>query len=331
MPKSVVVPLQCSRLAECMTPIDCYICGATNGIAAEFCSYCAAPMVLAHQASNPRTTPQMIVVLGAPGAGKTTYLGMLMDMLSRQTGRLQVLARGAFSITLQQTTVAWLARCRFPEPTPKEPQQWNWVYCQVRRPHKHQPLELVVPDMSGSALMEEMDHPRSYPVIRALLRKAAGAMLLVDLEELRQHSRRHEFFAMKLLSYLSDLDDRPPNKKFDKPVVVVLTKADRWPACSDDPEGFVRQHAGGFWQLCSQRLRQHTFFTAAVAGGSVGRMLPSGERVEIPLRIEPRGIVEPLQWLLRKVRRRRWSLLGSRNGRDASGNPQRTNWAFPVF
>ena len=54
----------------------------------------------------------MIAVFGASGVGKTVYLGMLMDMLSRQTERLQLLARGAFSITLQQTTVAALSRVR---------------------------------------------------------------------------------------------------------------------------------------------------------------------------------------------------------------------------
>ncbi len=329
MPKGVIVPLESTRLTECITPIDCYICGSTNSVAAEFCSYCAAPMALAHQAGNPKTKPHMLAILGAPGAGKTTYLGMLMDMLSRQTSRLQMLARGAFSITLQQTTVAWLARCRFPDPTPEEPQEWNWVYCQVRLPRRRQPLELVVPDISGSALVQEMDHPRSYPVIRAFLRKSAAAMILLDVDQLRQQNRRHEFFAMKLLSYLTDLDDRPARKRFDKPVVTVLAKADCCPSCNNDPEGFVRQHATGFWQLCSQRLQQHTYFVTAVAGGSVARRLSSGETMQVPLRIEPKGVIEPLQWLLRKIARRRWGLFGRR--KDPTEDQQRTNWAFPVF
>ncbi len=48
------------------------------------------------------------------GVGKTVYLGMLMDMLSRQKERMQMLARGAFSINLQQFTTTALARGEFP-------------------------------------------------------------------------------------------------------------------------------------------------------------------------------------------------------------------------
>ena len=75
----------------------------------------------------------MIAAIGPSGAGKTVYLGMLTDMLSRQDDDLQLLARGAFSIKLQQHTMAALARCEFPHKTPNEPDRWNWVHCQVLR------------------------------------------------------------------------------------------------------------------------------------------------------------------------------------------------------
>ena len=53
----------------------------------------------------------MIATLGSADAGKTVYLGMLTDMLSRENAPLQLLARGAFSVSLQQATMAALSRC----------------------------------------------------------------------------------------------------------------------------------------------------------------------------------------------------------------------------
>ena len=75
----------------------------------------------------------MVAVLGPSGSGKTVYLGMLMDMLSRQPQRLEIVARGASSIGLQQTTVSALARCEFPAKTGREPECWNWMHCEIHR------------------------------------------------------------------------------------------------------------------------------------------------------------------------------------------------------
>jgi len=207
MNKAVIVPLESYRLAQYAVPIPCYVCGTDNTFDSEYCIYCSAPMALAHQANSQQIRPRMIAVVGASGAGKTVYLGMLMDILSRHSGRTQLLARGAFSITLQQTTMAALARCEFPLKTPNEPDRWNWVHCQIRRNRERRPLELIMPDMAGDAVLEEVDHPHTYRVIRAFLKKCTGAMILIDAVKLRESARDQDYFTMKLLSYLSELDD----------------------------------------------------------------------------------------------------------------------------
>ena len=102
------------RLAQQAANIPCYICNEGNTFDVEFCHSCGAPMALAHQANTEKVCPRMIAVLGASAAGKTVYLGMLMDMLSRREDRFKFYARGAFSITLQQLTTTALARCEFP-------------------------------------------------------------------------------------------------------------------------------------------------------------------------------------------------------------------------
>src|SRR5487761_1788649 len=119
-------PLDSLRLIQQAHQMACYICGAGNTYDTELCRDCFAPMALAHQAASQKITPRMIAAVGGSAAGKTVYLGMLMDMLSRQADRLQLLARG-----------------EFPEKTPCEPDRWNWVHCQIRSNLQRVPLELI--------------------------------------------------------------------------------------------------------------------------------------------------------------------------------------------
>src|SRR5690349_17543028 len=126
MIKDGALPLDSWRLAQYSVPTPCYICGSDNTCDAELCHRCLAPMALAHQAQSQKVAPRMLATVGASGVGKTVYLGMLMDMLSRQPHRLQALARGAFSINLQQATASALARGEFPDKTPTEPDRWHW-------------------------------------------------------------------------------------------------------------------------------------------------------------------------------------------------------------
>ena len=154
-----------------------------------------------------RQRPKMVAVLGPSGSGKTVYLGTLMDMLSRRPQRLQIVARGPFSIGLQQTTVSAFARCEFPAKTGTEPECWNWMHCEIhplrprrgifavrarnavlRRlvrapregpappPRTTSRMELVMPDMAGEAISKKSNTRRHFFVVRSLLRNSAAAM-----------------------------------------------------------------------------------------------------------------------------------------------------------
>ncbi len=295
-------PMESFRLAEYAVPIPCYICGDDNTYDAEVCHTCQAPMALAHQSQSQKIRPQMIAAIGASGVGKTVYLGMLLDLLSRQSKGLQILARGAFSITLQQTAIAALSKREFPQKTPNEPDQWNWMHCQVSLTERRHTAELIMPDMSGEAILEEVDHPNTYRGIRAFLKRCAGIMILIDAAKLMEGSREQDYFSMKLLSYLSELDDDPKRGWRHRPVGIILSKADQCERCFDDPQAYARQHASGLWQHCQERFRNHRFFACGVAGACITRVVRGQGRVTLPLRIEPRGVVEPFEWLIRQMR-----------------------------
>lgn len=297
--KTGSIEMDSYRLAAYTVPCPCYICGGGNNFDAELCRHCHAPMALAHQASTQKIHPRMVAAIGPSGAGKTVYLGMLTDMLSRQDEDLQMMARGAFSIKLQQHTMASLAKCEFPNKTPNEPDRWHWVHCQLLR-KKHRPAELIMPDLAGEALMEEIDHPNTYPVIRAFLGKCAGVLVLVDAPRVEAGQSDEDFHTMKLVSYLCELQADKKTGWQMRPVSIVFTKADQCEHCFDDPQAFAKRHTPGLWQQCRERLKKHRYYAVGVAGACGFRNEAHG-RVHVPLRVEPRGIVEPFKWLLEEL------------------------------
>jgi hypothetical protein len=256
-------------------------------------------MALSHQANAQKAPPQLVATLGSSGTGKTVYLGMLTDMLSRQSNAMHVLARGAFSISLQQSTISSLARCEFPAKTPNEPDRWNWLHCQVV-PSRRRSIELIMPDPAGESIMEEIDHPHSYPVVRAFLTKCTAALLLVDAEELKRGEPEQDFFAMKIVSYICELDSDRKNGWAHRPVAVVFTKADQSESCLSDPADYAEKHAPGLWRQCQDRLQNHRFFAAGVAGACAYRA-DLGGKTQVPLRIEPHGVAEPFVWLINQI------------------------------
>jgi len=301
MKQPSTLPMESYRLAQYAHQIPCYICEEGNTFDAEYCRYCCAPMALAHQANSQKIHPRMMACLGASGAGKTVYLGMLIDMLSRQTQGLQLLARGAFSITLQQRTVAALARCQFPSKTPNEPDRWNWVHSQVKAAKQRRPVELIMPDMAGEAILQEVEHPHTYGVIQMMLRKCSGALVLVDAMQRSDSALEQDYFTMKLLSYLTELDHDNKTGWSRRPLAIVFTKADECEECFADPAAFAKSRFNGLWQHVNERFKHFKFFASGVAGACALRTI-HGERAQrVPLRIEPRGVIEPFHWLICRV------------------------------
>ena len=297
-----VLPMESYRLAQYAVQVPCYICDEGNTFDAELCRHCQAPMAIAHQATSQKVKPRMVATIGSSGVGKTVYLGMLLDMLSHMPEQMQVIARGAFSITLQQNAMQALSRCEFPAKTPNEPDRWNWVHCQVRRAKEKRPTELIMPDIAGEAMLEEVEHPHTYRAIREFLLKCSGVMILVDTTGLDAGRREQDYFAMKLLTYLSELDEDPKTAWRNRPVALVFSKADQCEECFLDPSGYAQKHASGLWQYCREQFNNHCFFAAGVAGATAMRMVPSVGRIRAPLRVEPRGVIEPFAWIVEQIK-----------------------------
>ena len=65
-----------------------------------------APMALIQEAVSQDRDPCIVTVVGDSNVGKTVYLGMLLDMLSKSAENFEAVPKGAYSVNLQHTVIS---------------------------------------------------------------------------------------------------------------------------------------------------------------------------------------------------------------------------------
>ncbi len=288
--------------APAYTP--CLICETSNGRDAVFCKSCHAPMALVHEAIAQERDPQMVSIVGDSNVGKTVYLGFLLDMLSQRANDFEAVPRGAYSVDLQQVVISHMAYRMFPPKTPVEANEWNWAYYQVckRQERGQKWVDLVMPDMAGEAIAAEVASPSTFRVIKNLMSKSAGLLLLVDAAQAASGSAQPDFFGMKMLSYIDSTLEAKRSKRINLPVAIVLTKADYVPECFDDPRRFAEANLNRLWNLCESRFARVDFFASSVVGSLAYATAEDEDFVTpVPLHTALRGILEPFEWIVAQL------------------------------
>jgi len=280
------------------------ICNVDNSPEAIQCHECGAPLAIVHDSAAQGREPQLVTIVGESNVGKTVHLGFLLDMLAQRAGDFEAFPKGAYSIDLQQTVITHMAHRSFPPKTPMEAHQWYWAYYQIckRRPDPKW-VDLVMPDMAGESLAAEVASPKSFKVIRSLLSKSAGILMLVDAALAANGSQQPDFFAMKMLSYIDTMQGAKREERVETPTAVVLCKGDYCPECFDDPRHFVKANLNRLWNLCESRFERVEFFASSVVG-SLGYAVPEQEQdvvIPIPLHTALRGVLEPFEWIVEQL------------------------------
>jgi hypothetical protein len=266
------------------------------------CNTCLLPFKVIEAIQSRPGSPQFVGVLGPSGVGKTVYLGLLLDLLTRGECGLHGLARSPFTLTLHRKLILALERQRFPEKTPIESDRWDWVHCEITARKRKAPYEVVAPDVAGEAVVGELENQGTYKTVRALIGRCAGLVILIDVIEIIAEGKGQELFAMQLISYLDALKPRKRNRKVDVPVAIVFTKSDLCDEPIRDPESFARSNTPALYSQCRARLERCSFYVSGVAGAT-GRLIDrNGQEMLVPLRVEPRGIVEPFAWMVNQLR-----------------------------
>ena len=291
-----------ATLSRQATTLPCLICEQKNTGEALVCTTCGAPMALIHEAVTQDRDPCIVTVVGDSNVGKTVYLGMLLDMLSNRAEDFESIPKGAYSVNLQHSVVSHVSMRLFPPKTAMEVDDWHWAYYQVKRRAKTNDIyDLVMPDMAGEAIAAEVANPKTFQVVRSLLEKSAGAILLVDGALAAAGSPQPDFFALKLMSYLDGVMGSKSQKKLNTPVAVILSKGDYCPEVFDDPRAFAQSNLNRLWNMCESRFVNYEFFATSVVGALAYGTDESDNVVSYPLHIAPRGVLEPFEWVLNKL------------------------------
>lgn len=296
MKRASTVVLDSYRLAQYAQPLACYLCGEDNGFDWVRCRHCQAPLSLA-QSAQKRREIMLVTALGSPSCGKTSLLGVLMEMLARPGRELQLRVCNSSSLSLQEAVMVPLSQGRFPSSTVQDPEQWNWVHCELKK-GKRSPADFAVADMAASCFVEEWERPGRHAVVRDSLKQSNALLLLLDAMRLAEGDRQEEFTALKALSYLCELDGHRRRGWPGRPVAIVLTKVDQVPAAAESPERFVADVIPQFWDLCTERLYRQKVFATSVTANVASRGTDGADDIEVPTRIEPKGVLAPFQWIL---------------------------------
>ena len=269
------------------------------------CSRCMTPITLSRSVASRDTPFQYVAIMGQSGAGKTVYLGMLLDMLGRGHSEIKGVPNDAFSVAIQQETVGALERQRFPDKTPSEADKWKWVHFETHPANNPKKcLDVIAPDVAGEALTVEIEQTGTFPTIRSSLRRSNGAILLFDAERVRDCGRADDLFGIKSVTYLASLQQEKQKKRANRvkmPLAIVFTKTDHCPAARDNPARFAKEFLPGMVQVCEKKFANHQYFAASVVGSTGKLMQINGAPIQVPLHVQPRGVVEPFAWVTRSL------------------------------
>ena len=283
--------------------IICVCCETEMSGADSYCEECHTPVEITRSVSKRKTQPHFISVVGPSNAGKTVYLGLLLDMLCGGTKNLKGVPNGAFSIGLQEQVISALEERRFPEKTPNESDLWKWLHCVVTDSSKRQKkqVDFVAPDFAGEAIATELEQPGTYPAVSHIVERTSAFLLLCDSVEVRDNGAREDLFAMKLGSYISQqqgLAEFSKKQDLSPAVAIVFTKSDTCPEAEADPTRFMANNMPRFLDYCQQNFPRHQVFSASVVGSSAVLSNNVGTVARVPFHIQPSGVIEPLLWAI---------------------------------
>ncbi|MEM7475493.1 MAG: hypothetical protein AAF483_10925 [Planctomycetota bacterium] len=280
----------------------CICCSSRIASRDEFCGECQTPASLSHSVVAKGGVESFISVLGASNAGKTVYLGLLLDILSKGNENFRGVASSSFSVDLQENVVNALERRMFPEKTPNEVDEWQWLHCKISMARKKQTrsIDLVSPDFAGEAIASEITQPGLYPAVRHVVTRSSGILILCDSVRVRDEGAGEDLFAMKVASYVAEQHRIHGTKRASAgpSVAIVFTKCDSCPEAIQDPTAFAKYNTSRLYEFCTRTFRRTQFFAASVAGSSGILTDSNGWESRIPFHVQPYGIIEPLQWLV---------------------------------
>lgn len=281
--------------------VVCFACDASSLASTERCCKCQMPLAVSRSVGSRGVAPDFIPFLGGSGVGKTVYIATLLHMLSRGYRNISGAVNDEQSSSHQQQIMNAIKRRRFPGQTGVEPESWNWVQCglEFKNQKDTRSFDWVAPDVSGESWMMELAHPGAFPALTVCVAKATGLILMVDALKAAAPSTSEDLFSTQLAAYVGSYARRGGEERLvvDIPIAITFTKTDLCKEAALDPEGFARRNLPGFFAYVQHNMPKHGFFATSAVGG-VTRVADRHGGYFLPMHVQPKGVVEPLAWLL---------------------------------
>lgn len=281
----------------------CACCSSSFEPFDDYCNKCQMPTSLSQSVAAQGGGHTFISVLGASNAGKTVYLGLLLDILSKGPADFKGVAASSFAVDLQEYVVNELERRSFPEKTPSEADAWQWLHYKLTMKEKKstRTADLISPDFAGEAIATEISRPGLYPAVAHVVSRSSGLLILCDSVRVRDQGASEDLFAMKLASYIAESHELY-GENFGKggkgpSLAVVFTKCDACPEAVENPTAFAANNTPRLHDFCRQTFRRVKFFAAGVAGSTGVIADNRGLQMCVPFHIQPYGVLEPLRWV----------------------------------
>ena len=160
----------------------------------------------------------------------------------------------------------------------------------------------------GRSLVVETERANRYPALRSLLAKAAGVMVLADAEQLQSGDHSQDFVALKLLSLIGELRDehshtwrsRGPERR---PLALGADQGRQVRRTAPTTRASLpRATPARLWNDCPTGSRDTKCSRVpSPVRQPIAKVMARPQQV--PLRIEPRGIIEPFGWLMTELDR----------------------------
>ncbi len=223
--------------------------------------------------------PRNISVFGIRGVGKTAYLIMLINKLSRMMAIHDIKIHSGLEYYMEM--MRWILKGEGPQPT--KPGERLIIHVSMRINGKK--LEVKTYDLAGGEIQ------RMGPTFRALIDIGDGYLFLIEPSPDPDMRVTQVWLIYRFVEYLT----QNFNKKTNKPVAFVFTKNDIYGI--KDPQQEFLKYTNPVFNLIHvlRKIKKCAFFAVSSFGGDLETLRMQGKE------IQPINVERPFLWLIKNI------------------------------
>lgn len=241
-----------------------------------------------------RQKRKMVGVFGTSGAGKTTYIATLAEMIWQGRARPYWSLEVPTGLEHVRDVIKLLKKGEWPARTMPGTREFVELKISDSSGMFDKIHHVLMDDISGEEFERFIRHPDagSLPDTLININRCQGFIILIDPTKAEDESYDYH----SLVQYLVMIKGLRDRGRFRELFAFLLTKNDEHNI--RNPEEFVRTNMAPLYQACRKRMKtgRVRFFTCS----SVGGIVPETRKPRIPL--EPLGIEEPVEWMTKNIK-----------------------------